>query len=87
MIEIRKEINTANVEEPNHIMKNAPHTLDMLTADNWSLPYTRKQAAYPLEYISENKFWPSVNRIDEAHGDRNLICSCIPVEAYSDSEI
>ncbi len=85
MVEIRKEINTANAEEPNHIMKNAPHTLDMLTADNWDLPYTRKQAAYPLEYISDNKFWPSVNRIDEAHGDRNLICSCTPVEAYADS--
>ena len=85
MIEIRKEIETATNEEPNHIMKNAPHTLDMLTADSWNLPYSRKQAAYPLEYISENKFWPSVNRIDEAHGDRNLICSCTPVEAYADS--
>ena len=85
MIEIRKEINTATAEEPNHIMKNAPHTLNMLTSDEWNLPYTRKQAAYPLDYVSDNKFWPSVNRIDEAHGDRNLICSCAPIEAYIES--
>lgn len=87
MIEIRKEISTATTEESNHIMKNAPHTLDMLTADTWDLPYTRKQAAYPLDYVSDNKFWPSVNRIDEAHGDRNLICSCTPVEAYIEVEV
>jgi glycine dehydrogenase len=54
----------------------------MLTADTWDFPYTREQAAYPLDYIAENKFWPSVRRVDDAYGDRNLVCSCAPIEAY-----
>tara|TARA_Y100000815_G_C13332734_1_gene496659 strand:- start:1594 stop:2622 length:1029 start_codon:yes stop_codon:yes gene_type:complete len=82
MIAIRQEIEEATAEEPNNVLKNAPHTLAMLTADTWSLPYTREKAAYPLEYIAENKFWPSVRRVDETYGDRNLICSCAPIEAY-----
>jgi glycine dehydrogenase len=56
--------------------------LAMLTTDNWDFPYTREQAAFPLDYISENKFWPSVRRVDDAYGDRNLVCSCAPIEAY-----
>ena len=82
MISIRKEIASATKEEENNVLRNAPHTLAMLTTDNWSFPYTREQAAYPLEYIAENKFWPSVRRVDEAYGDRNLVCSCAPIEAY-----
>jgi glycine dehydrogenase len=82
MISIRKEIETATIEETNHIMKNAPHTLAMLTTDDWNFSYTRNQAAYPLDYISENKFWPSVRRVDDAYGDRNLVCSCAPIENY-----
>ncbi|MDG2432483.1 aminomethyl-transferring glycine dehydrogenase subunit GcvPB, partial [Flavobacterium sp.] len=82
MIAIRKEIETASIDEPNNILKNAPHTLNMLTADTWVLPYTREKAAYPLEYVAENKFWPSVRRVDETYGDRNLVCSCAPIEAY-----
>ena len=82
MISIRKEIETATIEEPNNVLKNAPHTLNMLTADTWVLPYTREKAAYPLEYVMENKFWPSVRRVDETFGDRNLVCSCAPIEAY-----
>jgi len=82
MISIRKEIETATIEEPNNVLKNAPHTLNMLTADTWILPYTREKAAYPLEYVAENKFWPSVRRVDETYGDRNLVCSCAPIEAY-----
>jgi glycine dehydrogenase len=54
----------------------------MLTSDVWVFPYTREQAAFPLDYISENKFWPSVRRVDDAYGDRNLVCSCAPIEAY-----
>jgi glycine dehydrogenase len=54
----------------------------MLTSDDWNLPYSRKQAAFPLEYIAENKFWPTVRRVDDAYGDRNLICSCNPIEDY-----
>ncbi len=82
MISIRKEIEAATKEETNNVLHNAPHTLNMLTADTWNFPYTREQAAYPLEYIAENKFWPSVRRVDDAYGDRNLVCSCAPIEAY-----
>lgn len=82
MISIRKEIAAASKEDENNVLRNAPHTLAMLTTDTWNFPYTREQAAYPLEYIAENKFWPSVRRVDEAYGDRNLVCSCAPIEAY-----
>ena len=82
MISIRKEIETATKEDTNNVLHNAPHTLNMLTADTWVFPYTREQAAFPLDYIAENKFWPSVRRIDDAYGDRNLVCSCAPIEAY-----
>ena len=82
MISIRKEIEAATKEETNNVLHNAPHTLNMLTADTWVFPYTREQAAYPLEYVAENKFWPSVRRVDDAYGDRNLVCSCAPIEAY-----
>ena len=82
MISIRKEIETASKEEINNVLHNAPHTLAMLTADSWNFPYTREQAAFPLDYISDNKFWPSVRRVDDAYGDRNLVCSCAPIEAY-----
>ena len=82
LISIRKEIDAATKDDANNVLKNAPHTEAMLTADEWVLPYTRKQAAFPLEYIAENKFWPSVRRVDDAFGDRNLICSCNPIEDY-----
>ena len=82
MISIRKEIDVASTDNVNNVLKNAPHTLAMLTADTWVYPYTREQAAYPLDYIHDNKFWPSVRRVDDAYGDRNLICSCAPIEAY-----
>jgi glycine dehydrogenase len=82
MISIRKEIDAANKEDENNPLKNAPHTQSMLTSDEWNLPYTRKQAAFPLDYVAENKFWPLVRRVDDAYGDRNLICSCNPIEDY-----
>ncbi len=82
MISIRKEIEKATAEDHNTVLHNAPHTLAMLTADTWEFPYTREQAAFPLEYIADNKFWPSVRRVDDAYGDRNLVCSCAPIEAY-----
>ncbi len=81
MISIRKEIDQA-AQDPNNVMKNAPHTLAMVTADTWEFPYSRKKAAYPLEYVAYNKFWPTVRRVDDAYGDRNLICTCAPIEAY-----
>ena len=85
MISIRKEIEHADKDDANNMLKNAPHTLGMLTTDTWDFPYTRQQAAFPMDYISENKFWPSVRRVDEAYGDRNLICTCEPIEAYMDA--
>ena len=82
MISIRKEIETATLEDKNNVLKNAPHTLMMVTSSSWTYPYTREQAAFPLDYVSDNKFWPTVRRADEAYGDRNLVCSCAPIEAY-----
>jgi len=80
MINIRKEID--ETEEANPIMKNAPHTLHMVTADQWDFPYSRSQAAYPIEHVRENKFWPSTRRVNDAYGDRNLMCTCAPIESY-----
>ena len=85
MISIRKEIEASTLEDKDNVLKNAPHTLGMLTANVWNFPYSREKAAFPLEYISENKFWPTVRRADDAYGDRNLVCSCAPIEAYMES--
>jgi len=82
MIAIKKEIDAATLEDTNNVLKNAPHTLAMLTANEWNFPYSREQAAFPLDYLNDNKFWPSVRRVDDAYGDRNLVCSCAPIEAY-----
>ena len=84
MISIKNEINNCDINDKNNILKNAPHTLEMLTNDKWEFPYTREKAAFPLDYIAENKFWPSVRKVDDAYGDRNLICSCGPIELYTD---
>jgi glycine dehydrogenase len=85
MISIRKEIEAATIEDSNNVLKNSPHTLAMLTAETWDFPYSREKAAFPLDYIAENKFWPTVRRADDAYGDRNLVCSCAPIEAYMES--
>ena len=81
MISIRMEIASENPED-HALLKNAPHTLAMVTSDQWDFPYSRQKAAYPLEFVYENKFWPTVRRVDEAYGDRNLVCSCAPIESY-----
>jgi glycine dehydrogenase len=85
MISIKKEIDNVSKDNINNVLKNAPHTLEMLTSDEWLFPYSREEAAYPLDYIKDNKFWPSVRRVDDAYGDRNLICTCAPIEAYQDA--
>jgi glycine dehydrogenase len=69
------------------VLKNAPHTASKVVADKWEFPYSREKAAYPLPFVKENKFWPSVSRIDAAYGDRNLVCSCIPTEAYEEEKV
>jgi glycine dehydrogenase len=84
MIQIKKEIDA--YEDEDSVLKNAPHTQNMLTAENWNHPYSRKEAAFPLDYIRENKFWPSVRRVNEAYGDRNLVCTCKPIEDYINDE-
>ncbi len=82
MISIGHEIKVTSKQEPNNVLKNAPHTQALLTSDTWDLPYTRQQAAFPLAFVSDNKFWPSVARVDDAYGDRNLVCTCAPIEQY-----
>ncbi len=85
MISIRKEIKEIEdgiYEKENNLLKNAPHTQFELLADNWNYPYSRQEAAFPLNYLKEAKFWPSVSRINAAFGDRNLVCSCLPIENY-----
>jgi glycine dehydrogenase len=82
LLSIRKEIDVASAEDSNNALKNAPHTLEMITSDRWDYPYSRQQAAFPLPYVMENKFWPSVRRVDDTYGDRNLICTCAPIEDY-----
>jgi glycine dehydrogenase len=71
-----KEIESGVAHKDDNVLKNAPHTLSELTKDEWTRPYSRNKAAYPLDYVQERKFWPSVARIDQAYGDRNLICTC-----------
>ena len=64
------------------MLRNSPHTLKMLTSTDWPYSYSREDASFPISYLKTNKFWPSVRRVDEAYGDRNLICSCPPIETY-----
>ena len=82
MISIREEIKACSKDDINNVLKNSPHTQKMLTTDDWALPYSRKEAAFPLDYIADNNFWPAVRRVDDAYGDRNLVCSCNPIEDY-----
>ena len=85
LIRIRAEVQEVadgKADPVNNVLKNAPHTADVVTADNWEYPYSRQKAAYPLLFVRDRKFWPAVSRIDSAYGDRNLVCSCLPVEEY-----
>jgi glycine dehydrogenase len=68
-----------------NVLKNAPHTAEAVSATEWRHPYTREQAAYPLPYVRAHKYWPPIGRIDNPYGDRNLFCSCPPVEAFAES--
>ena len=86
MLAIRVEIDATRADDNNNVLKNSPHTMDMVTSDTWNFPYSRQKAAFPLPYITDNKFWPSVRRVDDAYGDRNLICTCAPIEAYAEAE-
>ncbi|REE01734.1 aminomethyl-transferring glycine dehydrogenase [Marinoscillum furvescens] len=88
MVSIREEIEeviSGQADKENNVLKNAPHTYRTVIAEEWSYPYTREKAAFPLAELKHNKFWPSVSRIDSAFGDRNLMCSCAPVEEYMET--
>jgi glycine dehydrogenase len=87
LISIRYEIQEVidgTADKSDNVLKNAPHTVDEVTATDWSHPYTREQAAFPLPYVRHQKFWASVARINNTYGDRNLICTCPPVESYAE---
>jgi len=77
-----KEIEQAKYTSEDNVLKHSPHTLGSIISDNWKYPYSREKAAYPLPFTRESKFWPTVRRIDNAYGDRNLVCSCLPIEEY-----
>lgn len=90
MISIRKEIKEieeGKFDKVDNVIKNAPHTCKLVISDSWKKPYSREKAAYPLTWIRDNKFWPSVSRVDNAYGDRNLVCSCAPIEAYMEEPV
>lgn len=81
------EIIDGKADPKNNVLKNAPHTLALVTAPNWDFPYTRAKATYPAAYLNNYKFWPSVRRIDNSFGDRNLVCTCPPIEQYAEVKV
>ena len=90
LLSIRKEIaaiENGNADKADNVLKNAPHTQFVIMSDEWKKSYTRQQAAYPLGYVKENKFWPSISRVNNTYGDRNLICTCEPMESYMEKEV
>jgi len=87
LIAIRAEIQAVidgKADAKDNVLKNAPHTMHAVTAEAWTHPYTREQAAFPLPFVRARKIWPAVGRIDNPYGDRNLVCSCPPIEAYQE---
>jgi glycine dehydrogenase len=87
MIAIREEVRAieeGRVDRTDNVLKNAPHTAQVLLSDSWNRGYSREQAAYPAPWTREHKFWPAVSRIDNVYGDRNFVCSCLPMEAYAE---
>lgn len=90
LIEIRneiREVEEGKADKENNVLKHAPHTAAVVTADTWVRPYSRQKAAFPLPFVKEMKFWPSVSRVDNAYGDRNLVCSCLPIEEFMTPEV
>ena len=83
MIAIReeiREIEQGKADRQNNVLKNAPHTAGQVTRTEWTRPYSREKAAYPAKWLHDHKFWPAVARIDNVYGDRNLFCSCAPMD-------
>jgi glycine dehydrogenase len=87
LLSIREEIRAienGHADKTDNPLKNAPHTMHVITASEWKHSYTREEAAFPLYYVTLNKFWPSVARVNNTHGDRNLICTCEPVSSFAE---
>ncbi len=82
-----KAIENGEADKKDNVLKNSPHTLAVITTDEWTHSYSRSAAAYPLEYLRQNKFWASVSRVNNTYGDRNLICTCEPVSSYAEAEV
>ena len=82
-----QEIIDGKFDKTDNVIKNAPHTCKLVVADDWKKPYSRQKAAYPLKWVVANKFWPSVAKVDSAYGDRNLVCSCAPIESYTEEAL
>jgi glycine dehydrogenase len=82
-----REIEQAKFSKEDNVLKHSPHTLASVVSDNWNYSYSREKAAYPLPFTREGKFWPSVRRVDNAYGDRNLVCSCLPIEEYTEETV
>jgi glycine dehydrogenase len=80
-----KEVESGKADKEDNVLKNAPHTAEVLTANEWTHPYSREKAAYPLIWLRDNKFWVPVSRVDDAYGDRNLFCTCEPLENYQEN--
>jgi glycine dehydrogenase len=77
-----REIETGKADRTQNVLKNAPHTAAAVIADDWKMPYAREKAAFPAPWSRARKFWPSVGRVNNPYGDRNLVCTCPPIEAY-----
>ncbi len=90
LLEIRKEIDevaTGVVDIENNVLYHAPHTQQIVINSNWDRPYSREKAVYPLPFVKDNKFWPQIGRVNNAYGDKNLICSCPSIESYEEIEV
>jgi len=82
--EMRK-VASGEFDKTNNVLKNAPHTASVVISDTWDRPYSREVAAFPNRWVRQTKFWPSVGRVDNVYGDRNLVCSCAGMEIYAES--
>ena len=88
MISIReeiREIENGQADRDNNVLRNAPHSYELAVTDQWEFPYSRERAFFPSEAVRHNKYWPPVGRVDNVYGDRNLVCTCPPMEAYEDA--
>jgi glycine dehydrogenase len=90
LIQIREEIGeieSGAQDRKDNVLKNAPHPVRRVVSDNWPHGYPREQAAFPVQWVREHKFWPAVGRVESAYGDRNLVCSCLPTDAYAEAVV